>query len=139
MKTIYSIIILLSLNVTLFSQRQIIGKWLSEDKEGITEIYEQNGKFYGKIVWLKKANDDKGSPLKDTENPVPKLRQRPLLELVIINELSYNNKGWSNGSVYDPKSGKTYACKLWLTNDNTLNVRGYVGLFHSTEVWTRSK
>jgi len=139
MKTIYSIIILLSLNVTLFSQRQIIGKWLSEDKEGITEIYEQNGKFYGKIVWLKKANDGKGSPLKDTENPVPKLRQRPLLELVIINELSYNNKGWSNGSVYDPKSGKTYACKLWLTNDNTLNVRGYVGLFHSTEVWTRSK
>jgi len=140
MKTTYFIAILLGVfNVSSFSQRQIVGKWLSEDKEGITEIYEQAGQFYGKIVWLKKVNDDKGVPLKDTENLSPKLRQRPLLGLIVINNLSYNNKEWSKGSVYDPKSGKTYTCKIWLSNENTLNLRGYSGLFHSTEVWTRTK
>jgi uncharacterized protein (DUF2147 family) len=140
MKTTYFItILLLAFNVSSFSQRQIVGKWLSEDKEGITEIYEQAGKFYGKIVWLKKSTDDKGLPLKDTENPTPKLRQRPLLDLIVVNNLLYNNKEWSKGSVYDPKSGKTYTCKIWLSNENTLNLRGYVGLFHSTEVWTRTK
>jgi uncharacterized protein (DUF2147 family) len=140
MKTTYFIAIFSFLfTVSSFSQRQIVGKWLSEDKEGITEIYEQGGKFYGKIVWIKKATDDKGAPLKDTENPDHKLRQRSLQELVIINNLSYTNKEWINGSVYDPKSGKTYSCKLWLTNDNTLNLRGYAGIFHSTEVWTRTK
>jgi len=140
MKTTYFIaILLLAFNVSSFSQRQIVGKWLSEDKEGITEIYEQAGQFYGKIVWLKKVNDDKGVPLKDTENLSPKLRQRPLLGLIVINNLSYNNKEWSKGSVYDPKSGKTYTCKIWLSNENTLNLRGYSGLFHSTEVWTRTK
>ena len=125
--------------VSSFSQRQIVGKWLSEDKEGITEIYEQGGKFYGKIVWLKKATDDKESPFKDTKNSNPKLRQRPLQELVVITNLSFINKEWVNGSVYDPKSGKIYSCKVWLTNDNTLNLRGYAGIFHSTEVWTRTK
>ena len=140
MKTTYFIaILLLAFNASSFSQRQIVGKWLSEDKEGITEIYEQAGQFYGKIVWLKKVNDDKGVPLKDTENLSPKLRQRPLLGLIVINNLSYNNKEWSKGSVYDPKSGKTYTCKIWLSNENTLNLRGYSGLFHSTEVWTRTK
>lgn len=140
MKTTYFItILLLVFNASSFSQRQIVGKWLSEDKEGITEIYEQAGQFYGKIVWLKKANDDKGVPLKDTENLSPKLRQRPMLGLIVINNLSYNNKEWSKGSVYDPKSGKTYTCKVWLSNENTLNLRGYSGLFHSTEVWTRTK
>lgn len=140
MKTTYFItILLLVFNASSFSQRQIVGKWLSEDKEGITEIYEQAGQFYGKIVWLKKANDDKGVPFKDTENLSPKLRQRPLLGLVVINNLLYNNKEWSKGSVYDPKSGKTYTCKVWLSNENTLNLRGYSGLFHSTEVWTRTK
>jgi uncharacterized protein (DUF2147 family) len=138
-ETCFITVFFLIVNVSLYSQRQIVGKWLSEDKEGITEIYEQAGKFYGKIVWLKKAKDDNGTPLKDTENPNPKLRQRSLLELVVINELSYNNKEWLNGSVYDPKSGKTYTCKIWLTNDNTLNIRGYLGFFHSTEVWTRTK
>ena len=140
MKTTYFIAILLVVfNFSAFSQRQIVGKWLSEDKEGITEIYEQAGKFYGKIVWLKKSTDNKGLPFKDSENPAPKLRQRPLLDLVVINDLSYNNKEWSKGSVYDPKSGKTYTCKIWLSNENTLNLRGYAGLFHSTEVWTRTK
>lgn len=140
MKTTYFITIFsLLFSVSSFSQRQIVGKWLSEDKEGITEIYEQGGKFYGKIVWLKKATDDKGAPLKDTENSNPKLRQRPLQELVVITNLSFINKEWINGSVYDPKCGKIYSCKVWFTNDNTLNLRGYAGIFHSTEVWTRTK
>ena len=139
MKTIYLITFLLLLTISMFGQNQIIGKWLSEDKEAITEIYEHSGKFYGKIVWLKKPNDENGNILKDTENPDIKLRQRTISDLVIVNNLSYKNKEWVDGTVYDPKTGKTYDCKLWLTDNNTLNLRGYARFFHSTETWSRTK
>ena len=43
-----SFIFLLS-TLASFGQNQIIGKWLSDDKEGETEIYEQQGKYFGKI------------------------------------------------------------------------------------------
>lgn len=46
---------------------------------------------------------------------------------------------WSDGTIYDPREGKTYSCKLTLKSPDQLNVRGYVGvaLFGRTEIWTR--
>ena len=46
---------------------------------------------------------------------------------------------WSGGRIYNPEDGKTYKCKLTLKDDNTLTVRGYVGLtiFGKTQYWTR--
>lgn len=63
------LILLLFFNTTIFAQNQIVGKWLSEDKEGITEIYKYNGKFYGKLAWLKTPISENGEPFTDTENP----------------------------------------------------------------------
>jgi hypothetical protein len=47
---------------TASAQNQIFGKWLSEDKEGITTIYENNGYYFCNITWLKMPNDKKGIP-----------------------------------------------------------------------------
>jgi uncharacterized protein (DUF2147 family) len=126
-------------SASMFAQKQVVGKWLTEKKDAITEIYEQSGKFYGKIIWLKKPTDNTGKPVKDVKNPTASFRQRSVMGLVVINGLSFSNKEWSDGSVYDPASGKTYTCKIWLTDNNTLNIRGYIGFLHSTEVWTRVK
>ncbi|RZL30018.1 MAG: DUF2147 domain-containing protein, partial [Pedobacter sp.] len=35
---------------------------------------------------------------------------------------------WIDGTIYDPKTGKTYSCNLTLKDNNTLNVRGYIGI-----------
>jgi uncharacterized protein (DUF2147 family) len=137
MKQLILIFILFIVSKNIFAQQQIIGKWLSEDGEGITEIYEQNGKYFGKIHWLKKPNDNKGVPFTDTENPDKKLRLQPLLGLVILKDFVYKNNEWKNGTIYDPTNGKTYTCTMWLTDNNTLKVRGYWGLFYQTQTWTR--
>ena len=42
----------------------------------------------------------------------------------------------NNGKIYDPKSGKTYKCTIWLDGKN-LKVRGILGIFHSTQTWKR--
>jgi uncharacterized protein (DUF2147 family) len=48
-------------------------------------------------------------------------------------------KVWDDGEIYDPKSGKTYSGTITLQGENTLDLRGYVGLpiFGRTSVWTR--
>jgi uncharacterized protein (DUF2147 family) len=47
---------------------------------------------------------------------------------------------WENGTIYDPKSGNTYACNMELEGTNTLRLRGYIGisLIGRTEVWKRA-
>jgi uncharacterized protein (DUF2147 family) len=135
-----SIVLLLSLfSLNLTAQNQVVGKWLSEDKEGITEIYAQNGKYFGKITCLKKPNDAKGVPFTDTENPNSALKKQPLLNLVILKDFYFQSEKWKGGTIYDPQSGKTYTCTFWLTDNNTLKVRGYWTIFYQTQTWSRTQ
>lgn len=138
MKKIILIIAIFAFTNNSFAQQQIIGKWLSEDKEGITTIYENNGKYFEKITWLKKPNDKKGKPFTDTENPDKSKRIQLLLGLVILKGFVYKNNQWENGTIYDPESGKTYTCTIWIS-DGKLKVRGYWGIFYQTQTWTKTK
>jgi uncharacterized protein (DUF2147 family) len=133
-----SFILLFFYNCTL-AQNQIIGKWMSEDKKGITEIYKHNGKFYGKIVWLKTPKDINGHPMTDTKNPDPALKKRALIGLVVLKDLHYQNNEWIDGTVYDPQTGKTYNCKISLANNNTLKLKGFWGILSDTRLWSRVK
>jgi len=131
--------LLLFISTISFGQNQIIGKWLTQDKDGYVELYQLKGKYFGKIVWIKSPNNEKGKPKVDEKNPNPALRNTPVLGLVFLKDFVYSasDKEWTNGTIYDPKSGKTYKSTVWLTDNNTLNVRGYWGFIYSTAVWTR--
>jgi uncharacterized protein (DUF2147 family) len=134
------IFLAVSLFVSLasFAQNTVAGKWLSESKKGITEIYEVNGKFYGKLVWLKEPNDATGKLKLDKENKNESLRTSPILGLVILKDFVIRDGEWKDGTIYDPENGKTYKCTMWLKDVNTIKVRGYWGPFYRTQIWTRS-
>ena len=145
MKTIISALILLAilLPAALIAETHSIkGLWFDENKTSKIEIYQSTaGKFYGKINWLKAPNDAKGKPLTDKENPDPKLRNRPLIDLVILSGLvGKGGNKYTNGTIYDPESGKTYSCRGELTSENVLKLRGYIGLptLGRSTVWTRA-
>lgn len=119
---------------------RIEGYWLNQEKEAKIQIYKaKNGKFYGKIVWLKEPNKD-GKPKTDTKNPKESLQSQPLIGLVILRGFERDDDTYEDGTIYDPKSGKTYSCKITYKNDNTLSIRGYVGIsmLGRTTVWTRT-
>jgi uncharacterized protein (DUF2147 family) len=62
--------------------------------------------------------------------------------MVLMKDFEYDAKNvWDDGEIYDPKSGKTYSCKMTLTDPDHLEVRGYVGisLIGRTDKWTRAK
>lgn len=122
----------------LSAQNEIVGKWKTEDKEAIVKIYKaQNGKYYGKITWLKNPNDANGKAFTDSENPDENLRSEPLVGLTILKSFEYSSEKWRDGTIYNPNEGKTYNCKMWLTDENTLQVRGYWGVLYETETWSK--
>ena len=121
---------------TAFSQKSdaILGEWINSEQNARFEIYKKGDKYFGKILW------GTGSDSKDVENPDASLRSRELVGLTILHDFVYEGKEiWADGTIYDPKDGKTYSCKLTLTSADKLDVRGFVGfsLFGRTETWTR--
>lgn len=122
----------------------IIGTWLNQEGTSHIKIFKATngsfaGKYYGKIVWLKEPLKN-GKPKVDDLNPDPKKRNVPLMDLQILKDFKYDakDKEWEDGTIYDPKKGKTYSCYMTL-DGKKLNVRGYVGvsMMGRTSVWTR--
>lgn len=118
---------------------EVTGLWLSADKRGIIRIYEKDGQFYGRLVWLKEPEDDQGNTILDSENPDPEKRDQPILGLQMVFGLEYSDGEWRNGEIYDPESGKTYSARLRLNGSDRMDLRGYIRLpvFGRTESWTR--
>ena len=121
------------------TSNSVAGVWLSADGEGWIKIELGTSGPVGSIA----GSPDKSKPnRKDDLNPDPALRDRPLLGLAIMQGFEAAGEGkWKNGRIYDPNSGKTYKCKLTLVDENTLELRGYIGisLLGRTERWSRRK
>ena len=140
---------LLSSVVHAQNQDAIVAKWLNQEKEAQIEIYPCEGKYCGKIIWLKEPdylpNDPKGmggKPKVDRENPDPSKKGRPMLGLTLVwGFTSAGENLWEGGFIYDPRDGKTYKCKMTLETPDHLKVRGFIGisLIGKTNHWTRVK
>ncbi len=126
-------------NIVLAQDKEaILGTWYNSEKSAKIQIIKNGPSFLGKIVWLESNGSD--SKIKqDTKNPDPKLRNRPLMGLTILEDLKYENGTWKDGQIYDPESGKTYSSEIKLKNKDTLEVKGYLGFswIGKTVVWTR--
>lgn len=106
----------------------------------MVQIYEKSDKFFGKIVWLKIPLDANNKPKTDLNNPNEKLQSRPVKGLENLVGFVFKGNGvWEDGTIYDPKNGNDYSCTMTLVDNNTLEVRGFVGvsMFGRTDVWKR--
>lgn len=130
----------------------IVGKWLTTDKDGnrdsVVEIVNDGGVYNGKVIWLRydayPEGDPKGmagQPIVDRENPDEALRTRPIQGMTILKGLKYDDEEWTGGKIYAVREGKEYKAKVEMPDDNTLEVRGYIGtpFLGQTVEWTRSE
>jgi len=139
MKKIMMSFVMLLVTAALFAQTDpIVGKWENPSGEGRVEIYKKGDKFFGKLFWLKFPNNEAGQPKKDIKNPDKALQSRNVQGLEILTNFDKDGNTYVDGKIYDPKSGKTYSCKMTLKGDK-LDIRGYVGvsLLGRTETWKR--
>ena len=122
--------------------QSVLGEWYTEEEKAKVEVYECESGYCGKIVWLSEPNHPDGRPKLDGENPDKSLRDRKITGINILSGLQYDGDGeWDDGTIYDPESGKTYSCYMELEDDNTLEVRGFIGvsLIGRSQTWNRAK
>jgi uncharacterized protein (DUF2147 family) len=124
-----------------YNSDAVVGVWKTGDGNAIVRIYKSGENYQGKIVWLKEPIDpETGKPKIDKNNATETSKSRPVLGMVNIWGFKFIEKNlWDEGNIYDPKSGNTYSCTIKMTNANSLEVRGYIGvsLIGRTDVWTR--
>jgi uncharacterized protein (DUF2147 family) len=145
MKSFFVLFALVMSSILVHAQKAdaVLGVWKNGEGTGLIQIFKTtSGHYAGKIVWLKEPIDpDTGKPKLDKRNPDETLRNVPTLGLVNLKGFVYNETDhlWENGTIYDPKNGKEYSCKMEMIKPNTLEVRGYIGitLFGRTDTWTR--
>lgn len=140
MKLIYIITISI-LCFHLQINAQVTGMWKTVgDADGteksIVEIYEDKGKYYGKVVKLLPA-----AKHTTCENCPGDLKNRPITGMVVLKDLTKTPNGASNGKAIDPSNGKTYNCFIELEDPDTLKLRGYIGVptLGRTQYWYRVK
>lgn len=117
------------------------GVWFNEEKEAKIQIEKNDkGEYEGKIVWLKRP-DENGKPKLDRRNKDKNKRDRELMGLYIVTGMKKSGDQYKDGEIYDPISGKTYSAKMTPDGDDKLDVRGYIGvsLIGRTTTWTRTE
>lgn len=134
---LFFICLLTALNI---DAQNITGKWKTIDDEtgkakSIVEIYEKNGKIYGKVIEL--INPKQKDPVCDLCDDDRK--DKKVVGLEIIRDLEKDGDEYEGGTILDPSNGKIYDCKIWIDDNepDLLNVRGYVYFFYRTQTWER--
>ncbi len=126
-------LVLLFASITIFGQdksKAILGRWVALPKENfIVDVFKVGNEYKARLVWFKDT-DDKSKPMTvrmDEKNANPRLRNRKLLGLVVLNNMVYNSEAnrWENGQIYDAKSGKIWSSSAWIGDDGKLEVRGF--------------
>ena len=137
---IFKVILFVYILINSFQSNEIEDVWITQDDESGKKksevlLYKNDGKLYGKIINLL-LEEDKG---KLCVNCKGENKNLPIEGMVIVEGLMLNGKTWEEGTILDPKSGKTYSCYITFDDDNTLKVRGYIGfsLLGRTQKWIR--
>lgn len=99
------------------SNKEVTGLWLSKKKDVAVRLeYCDNESLCGHIAWL--------SPEANTENPT-------LCGTKVLWNMR-SKKGdpteWVGGTLYKADENKYYSANLRLTDENTINLRAYIGI-----------
>lgn len=118
-----------------------LGVWKTIDDEtgepkAHVEIFEKDGKYYGKIIKLLTRDPNKVCDLCTGDK-----KDKPINGMEILWDLKPYSDYWSYGYILDPNNGKTYKCSIWMEGADQLKVRGYIGvsMLGRTQTWHKVK
>jgi uncharacterized protein (DUF2147 family) len=128
---------LLSLPAAAQAAASIAGRWVAEDGTAVVTIApcaSSAAAYCGRVTRFLVAEPKGG--FRDTKNPDPKLRNRPVLGATVFTGLVATGKAWK-GRGYSVKDGRHFAATL-SAKGAKLTVRGCVTIICRTVVWTRA-
>lgn len=122
--------------------KPVTGLWKTIDDEtgkakSIVEIFEKNGKIFGRIKSL--INPSRPNPLCtkcDGER-----KDQPITGMQILWDMqaAKDSGEWQGGRIFSPQKGKDYRAKLKLLEEGKkLQVKGCWGPFCRKQIWHRA-
>jgi len=142
-KVVFIILLFITIGANAIGQNSIVGKWKTIDDEtneprSIVEIFEKNGKYYGKIISLfPRLNEDEDPTCLECSKEDDRY-QKKIIGMEILRDMQRSGDEYTEGNVLDPNNGKIYKCKIWIEANN-LKLRGYWGPFFRTQTWLRGQ
>ncbi len=121
----------------LLAAEPIEGRWITEEKDAVIAISQCGKSWCGRISRFL-VPPPEGAGQRDVNNPDPAKRRRKLMGLPVLFSFTEEADLW-RGRIYDPKSGKDYRSVVRRTGANRLEVKGCLGPFCQTQVWTRAR
>ncbi len=113
----------------------VVGLWLTADGAARVQISDcGDGTPCGTVVWVDPNQDGSAT---DDNNPDPELKGQNIVGSKMLWGFKSKKDKWGSGKIYDARDGKTYKSKLKLAGDDRLEVKGCVGPFCKTLVWTK--
>jgi uncharacterized protein (DUF2147 family) len=144
-KTLFTFALLVAFSIAGMAQiDKIVGKWKTiDDKDGsaksIVLVFKAtNGQYYGKIEKLFKEPEKLCTECEGVN------KNKPILGMMIINNMVEKDGKLTGGTILDPKNGKVYRCNISLESENgeKLSVRGSLdkgGWIGRSQTWIRIK
>ncbi len=115
----------------------IAGKWITPEKDAEVTIQKCGATWCGKLSRYLVAPEG-GMDQRDVNNPDASKRTRKLLGTPLLSSFRMDDDVW-RGRIYDPRNGKDYRSILRRKDPNTLEVKGCLGPFCQTQIWTRAR
>lgn len=123
---------------TIFNTSTIKGVWQVVDASGkplhYVEIYEENDRFFGKIVELFQVETPEDLKCTACHN---ELKNQPVLGLPILTNMERGRTKYSKGHIMDYQKGNYSPCTIWMESENVIKVRSWWLFLYQTRVWYR--
>lgn len=144
-KTLFTFALLVAFSIAGMAQiDKIVGRWKTiDDKDGSTKsivlIFKAtNGQYYGKIEKLFKEPEKLCTECEGAN------KNKPILGMLIVNNMVEKDGKLTGGTILDPKNGKVYRCNISVETENVekLSVRGSLdkgGWIGRSQTWIRIK
>ena len=115
----------------------ITGRWVTPEKDSVIAISPCGNAMCGRIARYLKVPEG-GADQRDVYNPDKSKRSRKVLGMNVLSSLTEDGDEW-RGRIYDPRNGKSYRSVVTRLSANQLEVKGCLGPFCQTQVWTRAR
>ncbi len=115
------------------------GIWENTSKHGKPtshiEVYEENGLLHGQVIRL--LPDAEVMTCDRCEGA---LKGKHLEGMIILKNLKKTSDNlWEEGTILDPKKGKTYKCQVSLESPDMIKIRAFIGkpIFGKSLYWKK--
>jgi uncharacterized protein (DUF2147 family) len=104
-------------------ENDVAGLWWTPKKDAKIRIFKREGKYYGKIAWLRPK--DRGKL--DVKNPDKKKRHLKILCSELFFGFKFDGKDtWKDGKVYNAQDGGTYSAYMKMKDPDTMIFSGFM-------------